>query len=99
MESPQIQKDTVALIFDKETSFAYLYRKTEKLVSAIYLITDLIKDEDQIKWLLRKNGIELLSDIVSVTRADLIDKRHDKKVAGRLVEIISLFEIASLAKI
>lgn len=39
----------------------YLYRKTEKLVSALYLLTSFISDRDPVKWQIREAGLKLLS--------------------------------------
>ncbi len=39
----------------------YIIHKTQKIVSALYLVTDLIKDNDPIKWDIREEGISLVS--------------------------------------
>lgn len=39
----------------------YLYKKTEKLVSALYLVSNFLSDKEPIKWQLRELGINLLS--------------------------------------
>ncbi len=45
---------------------AYLYKKTEKLVSALYLFSNFLSDKEPIKWQLREIGISLLSANLSV---------------------------------
>jgi hypothetical protein len=45
---------------------SYLCKKTEKLVSAIYLLTNFISDREPIKWQLRETGLELVSKGLSV---------------------------------
>ena len=39
----------------------YLYKKTERLVSAVYLLTSFISDKEPIKWQMREEGVNLLS--------------------------------------
>jgi len=60
----------------------YLYKKTEKLVSALYLISNFLSDKEPIKWQLRESGIDLLSQNVSVS---LINK------------ILSLLQVAHVS--
>ena len=45
----------------------YLYKKTEKLVSALYLLSNFLSDKEPIKWQLRELGIILLSENMSVS--------------------------------
>ncbi len=49
---------------------AYLYKKTEKLVSALYLLSSFISDKEPVKWQLREVGLKLLSEVVSVNQTD-----------------------------
>jgi hypothetical protein len=45
----------------------YIYRKTEKLVSAVYLLSSFISDKEPLKWQLRENGLKLLAQTISLT--------------------------------
>ena len=51
---------------------AYNYKKTEKLVSALYLVSNFISDKEPIKWQVREAGLNLLSQGLSVTGFNLI---------------------------
>lgn len=44
----------------------YLYKKTEKLVSALYLVSNFLSDKEPIKWQLRELGMDLLLEDLSV---------------------------------
>jgi predicted HTH transcriptional regulator len=57
-------------IFKDSPSLAYLYKKTEKLVSALYLLSNFISDKEPIKWQIRETGIELLSQSLSASVSD-----------------------------
>lgn len=41
----------------------YIYKKTEKLLSAIYLISSLLSDSEPLKWELRTVSVKLLSQV------------------------------------
>lgn len=66
----------------------YLYKKTEKLVSAIYLISNFISDKEPIKWQLRNVGLGLLSVSFSISSDD------QKKFISDALRLLSILEIA-----
>ena len=53
------------LFFDNNNDFVLAYKKTEKLASAVYMVTGLLSDSEPIKWTLRKKVGELLSFILT----------------------------------
>lgn len=70
-------------------------KKVEKLVTAVYLVSDLISNEDPIKRTLRLNSIELLSSINSIAQLDTKDKITEFKISLRLTtEILALLQVA-----
>ena len=80
------------LVFGSEQQIIFAYKKAEKLSTAIYLVTDFVKDEDPIKWRLRSLAVLLVSDI--------LDKASiHKSVHARILEILSLLEMARLGRI
>lgn len=81
--------------FNKDESFVFVYKKTEKLATAMYMITNLFSDNEPIKWSLRKKVSELLSFIIgykNVLPAQMSDFANDART--RVLEIVSLFEIS-----
>lgn len=81
--------------FNKDESFVFVYKKTEKLATAMYMITNLFSDNEPIKWSLRKKVSELLSFMVgykNVLPAQMSDFANDART--RVLEIVSLFEIS-----
>jgi predicted transcriptional regulator len=78
-------------IFKDNSSVIYIYKKTEKLVSAIYLLSNFISDKEPLKWQMRESGIELLSQSLTVTdRTGFLSKA---------IKNLSFFEIAFLGGI
>ncbi|HBD25164.1 MAG: hypothetical protein A2566_01980 [Candidatus Zambryskibacteria bacterium RIFOXYD1_FULL_40_13] len=82
--------------FDKDADFVLAYKKTEKLVSAMYMITGLFSDSEPMKWTLRKKSGELLSFVLTYKdtpeggRGDFV-----YYTKTRTLELISLLEISA----
>jgi len=77
----------------------FFSEKVEKIVSAIYLITEHFSKEESLKWQLRKKGLQLLSDTMSLSKANL--SRRDKVLSNiriTILEIISFLEVSFTAK-
>lgn len=70
-------------------------KKSERLVTALYLVTDLISDSEPIKHGLRKNAVSLLSSMNSLSQLDVKDRVAELKMSLKSVtEIISLLHVA-----
>lgn len=85
-------------LFNQSSHFSYLYKKTEKLVSAIYMITNFIKDGEPLKLSLRESALKLLSLNRAFTSVSLSDRKGlMKEYQGIALQIISLATVASYA--
>ncbi len=82
--------------FDTDKTFVYVYKKTEKLTTALYMVTNLFSDSEPMKWSLRRKVSDLLSftvgykDLLSSQYPDFI---HTTKT--RVFEIVSLLDVSS----
>ena len=75
-------------------------KKSERLVSALYLVTDLIGDEEPIKHGLRKNAVTLLSSMNNLSQHNVKDKMSEFRTSLKAVsEIISLLHVTLTAGI
>jgi len=78
----------------------YIIQKTQKIVSALYLITDLIKDSDAIKWEIREEGISLVSSSLMIDTTFPIDKEHSINLyslsAQKIITYINIALVSSL---
>ena len=82
-------------LFNKGDYLVFSFKKTEKIVSAIYLITSLIKDNEPIKWELRENSIYALSIMMSINSLESVDKNNIiQSFFSTSFEIISLLNIS-----
>ena len=67
------------------------YTKTNKLISALYMVTDIMDTEEPIRHKLRKSGANIISDIHSLDKGQSLYSRINERVS----EILSFLEVAS----
>jgi hypothetical protein len=82
--------------FSHNTTFVYIYKKTEKLTTALYMVSNLFSDSEPMKWTLRTKSSQLLSFIIGFK--DILRSREHEfvhEVRSRILEIVSLLDIAS----
>ena len=74
--------------------YEFVNKKTEKLVTALYMVTDCMDTDDALKGKLRQLGVELLSDMYKLSTLSPMDKytRISSSLA-RIDEILSFIEI------
>jgi len=81
--------------FEKDEGFTFVYKKTEKLVSAIYMVTNLFSENEPMKWILRKKAGTLLSFMFD--RKDVLSSKYLDflyKVKILVLEVISFLEVS-----
>ena len=70
-------------------------KKSEKLVTALYLVTDLMNDNEPIKHGLRRNAVALLSSMNALSQLDVKDRILELKISLKSVtEVISLLHVS-----
>jgi hypothetical protein len=82
---------------NRDTTKLFLLKKTQKIVSAIYLVTSLIKDIEPVRGSLRSAADELLKDTVRTVTFLSKDTELLKKIERDLLEIISFLGVAKVA--
>jgi len=87
-------------IFQNDTQTIFIFKKTERLVSAIYLLTAFLSDNEPIKWKMRDIANRLLSYSINLSnqghrgRADAMNN-----FTAVSFEIISLLSVANISGI
>ncbi|MDE2218122.1 MAG: hypothetical protein KGJ58_01545 [Patescibacteria group bacterium] len=87
-------------IFQNDANVIFIFKKTERLASAIYLITSFISDNEPIKWKMRDTAGKLLSHGINLSnqghrnRADAMNN-----FTAASFEMISLLEVANISGI
>lgn len=86
---------TSLVLFNRSAHFAYIYRKTEKLVTAVYMITNFIKDTEPLKWRIRETALSLMSLNISFNTASLSERKDlIKEYQALSLEVLSLSGVA-----
>ncbi len=86
----KIENIVLKNVFYNKPLYIYIFKKVTKIGEAIYSITDLIKDEEPLKWSLRKSvtkpiyKLSLVKDNVS----------SFKEISGEFLTLKNLLEIA-----
>ncbi len=81
--------------FDKDSSFVFAYKKTEKLASATYMVTSLFSESEPMKWTLRKKVNELLSFMLGYKEVNQSNSSDFIVcVNTKILELVSLLEIS-----
>jgi hypothetical protein len=76
--------------------YEYIHKKTEKIVTAIYMVTDYMEDSEALKSKLRFVSVELLSLIFTLATVPPVDKSaHISVSLVHVHELISFIEIAN----
>lgn len=86
-------------IFKDSPDLLYIYKKTEKLVSAIYLLSNFISDKEPLKWQMRETGLDLLSQRLSADVFKLLSFLEVASVSGLISPMnydILKYELESL---
>lgn len=86
--------------FSMEEYLIYVFKKTEKITAALYLISGLLTDNEPIKWELRDRGIDLLSASFSASSALPGDKSMViQSLFSSALETLSLLNVARISNL
>lgn len=69
------------------TDYSAYYIRTNKLITALYMVTDMMRYDEPLRTKLRELGIKILSDIVSGSR------EHLKDFESGITEVLFLLDI------
>ncbi|MCC7004708.1 hypothetical protein IT397_02205 [Candidatus Nomurabacteria bacterium] len=97
LSSQNTQEIKDIALFRNDSVFFFVHKKSEKIVSAIYLITNFFSSNEPLKWSLREASLSLIKDIISLSRKSLSEREGVvRSVASLISEIISLLEVCYL---
>ena len=81
--------------FSDRHVYEFVNKKTEKLVTALYMVTDCMDTDDALKSKLRELGVTLLSDMYKISTLSPMDKHaRISSSLSHVDEILSFVEIA-----
>lgn len=85
-------------LFNNGDYLVFSFKKTEKIVSAIYLVTSLLKDNEPMKWELREGSMTLLSLLMTLNGTEPVDKnRLIQSFFSSSVQMISFLNISFIS--
>jgi len=87
---------------DANRSFAvtlgFIHKKTEKLVTAVYMLSNFFPHQEPLRWEVRTFSLNLLGNVSFVFYGKNSETEHILKESGNAIdEIISRFEIAHIS--
>jgi hypothetical protein len=81
--------------FLDDPQFVFFFKKAERVVSAIYLITGFFDDNEPLKWRLRNLGSELLSASLSLKDGSRVKQNEAENTLRDLIlESLSILSVA-----
>jgi DNA-binding transcriptional ArsR family regulator len=82
-------------LISKDNQAIFVYKKTERFSTAIYLVSNLMSDNEPLKWQLRTQTMSLMPIAGTLAISTISDKFNAiKKLTVSMIEILSLFEVA-----
>lgn len=93
-----LDKSGTADILKDDQHLLFLFKKTERIVAAIYVITGLFSDTEPLKWKLRDSGTVLLKCALSINERSTVQSKESLSlIFAEIAHIISLVDIAYVA--
>lgn len=79
---------------------SFVFRKSEKLTTALYMVTDIMSEREPMKWKMRETTVEILTGVtqsINATPAEKMTALAD--VLKKIERMISFLEIAQASRI
>ncbi|MEA2715423.1 MAG: hypothetical protein QOG91_451 [Candidatus Parcubacteria bacterium] len=86
--------------FTAEDYLFFIFKKTERITAALYLVSGLLKDDEPIKWELRDRGIDLLSSSFTASSSLPGDKNAViQSLFAAALETLSLLNVSRISNL
>jgi len=93
-----ITKTDIAVLFSGDSYGLFVFKKTEKIVTAVYLLTGLMSDKEPMKEKLRSLATETLSNALMMSERVWGEETYQKNLSSALCEMSVLFDVALTAQ-
>lgn len=94
---PESKTIIIFQLFQKDNYLLFIYKKIERVVSALYLVSNLLSDNEPLKWQFRNLGTSMISNVLSLTSSPLLVSTVTHELISELVRLLSLLDISSVA--
>ncbi len=86
--------------FTAEDYLQYIFKKTEKITAALYLVSGLLHDDEPMKWELRDRGVEMLNSSFTASSSMPVDRNSViQSIFSSALETISLLNVAKISNL
>ncbi len=86
--------------FSAEEYLLYIFKKTEKITAALYLVSGLLNDDEPMKWELRDRGMELMNSSFTASSSMPVDRSSViQSLFSSALETISLLNVARISNL
>ena len=77
--------------------FDHLLDRTQKITEALYRVTDFFSDTEPLKWVLRKEAVEIFNFVLKISVSSSSDSKHRalESISNRIWTLMRILEIAS----
>ena len=87
-------------VFKNNPQLLFLHKKTERLTAALYMVTNLLPEKEPLRWSLRRQGVGLVSAVLSFISAPRNQRESEERQARTfLLKILALLEVSRHAGI
>lgn len=86
------------IMTDKKSDFFSIYNKSNKLSAAVFLVSDLIDNSDDLKTKIKRLSLDLVSLSINLKDTNYFDAQKTfGEIEKKTLEMMSLLDIASIA--
>lgn len=86
--------------FNGEEYLVFVFKKTEKISAAMYMVSELLKDSEPLKWELREKALILLTTSLSINSVEPVDKSSlVQTLFSTALETLTLLNLALLSRL
>ncbi|MES2088043.1 MAG: DeoR family transcriptional regulator [Patescibacteria group bacterium] len=89
-----VVNNLVLRLFTKDNYLLFVYKKSERIVSALYLVTNSLSDEEPLKWQLRSLGLHAVAQVLSLSSAQKDRVELLQLLVTDLIKLLSTLEVA-----
>ncbi len=94
-QKPQDSKNLIVFqLFEKDSHLIFVYKKAEKIASALYLVSNLLSDSEPLKWQFREVGVGIITKILSLNTKLLSKSETASFLFSDIISLVSFLEIA-----
>ncbi len=97
-QNNQVIKADIGLLFSGDSYGLFVFKKTERIVTAIYLLTGLMSDKEPMKERLRNLATEMLMNAIEMSERIWGEENFQKNLISSICEASALFDVAETTK-